>query len=109
MCFFIDQRDYNELNAATQPINLFNCKLNRIEDTTIQRDVIHLETADGAEYLFDAAGDENDEENLTTWFEKIQESSGSLIFSKSILTLKFSAINFNTDTKKNLRILIAFN
>ncbi|RNA37488.1 spectrin beta non-erythrocytic 1 isoform X3, partial [Brachionus plicatilis] len=77
MCFFIDKNDYNELNAATQPINLFNCKLNRIEDTTIQRDVIHLETEDGAEYLFDAAGDELDMEKFDLWMEKIVESSAS--------------------------------
>lgn len=76
MCFFIDKNDYNELNAATQPINLFNCKINRIEDTTIQRDVIHVETVDGAEYLFDAAGDELDFEKMDLWMEKIEESSG---------------------------------
>ncbi|CAF0717385.1 unnamed protein product [Brachionus calyciflorus] len=75
MCFFIDKKDYNELNAATQPINLFNCKLNQLEDTTIQRDVIHIETSDGAEYLFDAAGEENDIENLELWMAKMLESS----------------------------------
>lgn len=76
MYFFIDKKDYNELNAASQPINLFDCKINRIEDTTVQRDVIHVETADGAEYLFDAAGDEFDEEKLDLWLLKITESSG---------------------------------
>ena len=76
----MDQKDYNELNASTHPINLFQCKLDRLEDTTIQRDVIHLETADGAEYLFDAAGEENDLENLDIWLTKIEESSGKLLF-----------------------------
>jgi hypothetical protein len=82
MLFFIDKKDYNELNAATQPINLFNCKLYRLEDTTIQRDVIHLETADGAEYLFDPAGDENDVDNLELWMDKMMESSGKQRFLK---------------------------
>ena len=76
MCFFVDVRDYNQLNAACQPVNLYNCKLARLEDTTVQRYVIHLETADGAEYLFDAAGDQEDEEALEMWFARMQEASG---------------------------------
>jgi hypothetical protein len=77
MCFFANEKDYNELNATSQPINLFNCKLNRLEDTTIQRLVIHLETIDCAEYLFDVAGDENDQNYLEIWFAKILEASGN--------------------------------
>lgn len=76
MCFFIDKRDYNELNAAAQPINLFECRLNRLEDATVQRDVIHVETVDGAEYLFDAAGSENSDELFNVWYSKIAEASG---------------------------------
>lgn len=79
MCFFLNEQDYNELNATSVPINLYNCKLNRLEDTTIQRDVIHLETVDGAEYLFDAAGDENNEENLEFWYSKLYEASGTVL------------------------------
>ena len=79
MCFFLNEQDYNELNATSVPINLYNCKLNRLEDTTIQRDVIHLETVDGAEYLFDAAGDENNEENLEFWYSKLHEASGTVL------------------------------
>jgi spectrin beta len=77
MCFFVDLRDYNQLNAACQPINLYKCKLNRLEDTTLQRDVIHLETADGAEYLFDAAGDNEDDELFAMWLGRINEASGN--------------------------------
>jgi len=75
MCFFMDEADYNMLSASSNPINLFQCKLNRLEDTTIQRDVIHLETVDGAEYLFDPIGEENDENNLEFWFRKLSEAS----------------------------------
>jgi hypothetical protein len=76
MCFFEHEQDYNMLNATSMPINLYKCKLNRLEDTTIQRDVIHLETMDNAEYLFDAAGEDNNEHVLELWFEKISEASG---------------------------------
>ena len=76
MCFFDHERDYNLLNATSMPINLFQCKLNRLEDTTIQRDVIYLETVDGAEYLFDAIGDDNQEEHLEIWLEKMSEAAG---------------------------------
>lgn len=75
MCFFVDQRDYNELNAAVQPINLFECRLGKLEEPTLQRDVIHVETTDGAEYLFDAAGEHNDIELLNKWFAKIAQAS----------------------------------
>ena len=75
MCFFGYERDYNELNAATQPINLNNCKLNRLEDTTVQRDVLHLETVDGAEYLFDVSVENNNEEYLDLWANKITDAS----------------------------------
>lgn len=78
MCFFVDQRDYNELNAAAQPINLFECRLSRLEDTTLQRDVIHVETVDGAEYLFDAAGETNNPEFFNRWYSKIVEASGKI-------------------------------
>jgi hypothetical protein len=81
MCFFEHEKDYNMLNATSMPINLYKCKLNRLEDTTIQRDVIHLETVDGAEYLFDASGDDNHEHLLDMWFEKIAEASGMYIMS----------------------------
>lgn len=76
MCFFVEKRDYNELNAAAQPINLSECRMNRLEDTTLQRDVIHVETVDGAEYLFDAAGDENNHDAFNIWYEKIVDASG---------------------------------
>jgi hypothetical protein len=76
MCFFANERDCNDLNAMSYPINLYSCKLNKLEDTTIQRNVIHLETIDNAEYLFDAAGDDNDQEYLEFWFNKIFEASG---------------------------------
>ena len=76
MCFFEHEQDYNMLNATSTPISLFQCKLNRLEDTTIQRDVIHLETVDGAEYLFDAIGEDNQEQMLDMWLEKIYEASG---------------------------------
>ena len=80
MCFFANERDYNDLNATSYPINLYNCKLNKLEDTTIQRNVIHLETIDNAEYLFDAAGDDNDQDYLDFWFNKILEASGKYHF-----------------------------
>lgn len=76
MAFFASEKDYNELNAANQPINLYKCKLNKLEDATVQRDVLHLETVDGAEYLIDVAqGDDNSEENLDLWINKIIEAS----------------------------------
>lgn len=75
MCFFVNEKDYNELNAVSQPINLYKCSLNQIEDATLQRNVLHLETSDGAEYLFDAAGDENNLDNLELWRKSIIESS----------------------------------
>ena len=76
MCFFVDKRDYNELNAAAQPITLFECRLSRLEEPTLQRDVIHVETSDGAEYLFDAAGDDDNRELFDLWYNKIAEASG---------------------------------
>lgn len=78
MCFFIDKRDYNELNAAVQPINLFECRLSKLEEPTLQRDVVHVETTDGAEYLFDAAGDENNLDLFHLWYSKIAQASGKL-------------------------------
>lgn len=92
MCFFVNEKDYNDLNAASHPINLHGCKLNKLEDTTIQRDVIHLETVDGAEYLFDPTGDENNIQNFNLWIDKLNEASGNLLhLSLPILAL----INFN--------------
>jgi len=75
MCFFATQKDYNELNASNQPINLFNCKLNRLEDATVQRDVLHLETSDGAEYLVDVQADGDNEQIMEQWIQKITEAS----------------------------------
>ena len=80
MCFFASEKDYNELNAANQPINLYKCKLNKLEDATIQRDVLHVETLDGAEYLIDVAGDDHIEENLDIWINKVNDASSMYFF-----------------------------
>ena len=76
MCFFVNEKDYNDLNAAGQPINLYNCNISRLDDTTIKRAVIHVETSDGAEYLFDAAGEDCDNDAMELWLAKISEASG---------------------------------
>ena len=78
LCCFASEKDYNELNAANQPINLFKCKINRLEDATVQRDVLHLKTMDGAEYLVDVAGEQNDEKNLDLWSDKIIDASSKI-------------------------------
>ena len=72
MCFFVDKKDYNMLNAACAPVNLFNAKISVLQDPTIQRNVIHIETTDGAEYIFDA------EKNhaLDVWLDKMNEARG---------------------------------
>ena len=75
MCFFANEKDYNELNAAGQPVSLYHCKINRLDDTTLKRIVIHVETVDGAEYLFDAAGDDYNQELMMLWYSKINEAS----------------------------------
>ena len=94
MCLFASERDHNALHAATPPINLSGCALRRLEDATLQRHVIHVETADGAEYLFDAASnsdnhrddqedledlEEGEEEerqaNLELWLTRMSEAS----------------------------------
>jgi len=75
MCFFASEKDYNELNAANQPINLFNCKLNRLEDATVQRDVLHLEASDGAEYLIDVQGDSANDMAMDEWIRRITDAS----------------------------------
>lgn len=79
MCFFIDKRDYNELNAASQPINLFECRIYKLEEPTLQRDVIHVETTDGAEYLFDAAGLDNNAELFNLWFAKLTQAQSNFV------------------------------
>ena len=79
MCFFGSEKDYNELNAANQPINLFNCELNKLEDATVQRDVLHIVTVDGAEYLIDVANEHSDEDNLDIWIAKVTEASSKFI------------------------------
>lgn len=82
MCFFANEKDYNDLNAISQPLNLFKCNLNQLEDATLQRNVLHLETTDGAEYLFDAAGNENSQDNLQLWCDLIIEASSKSIIIK---------------------------
>lgn len=71
MCFFADRKDYNDLNAVCPPVNMFNAKLSVLQDPTIQRNVIHIETFDGAEYLFDC----EDVQDLNTWVERIAEAT----------------------------------
>lgn len=82
MCFFANEKDYNDLNAISQPINLFKCNLNQLEDATLQRVVLHLETSDGAEYLFDAAGEGINYDSLEQWRNCIIESSSKFIIEK---------------------------
>ena len=74
MCFFVDKKDYNMLNAACAPVNLYNAKMSILQDPTIQRHVIHIETSDGAEYIFDTEKDQA----LDIWLDKINEAGGKL-------------------------------
>jgi spectrin beta len=75
MCFFIDKKDYNDLNAACQPINLYNGKITLVPDTLLQRYVVQVETADGAEYSFDF----NNEDKLNLWAAKMKEARGQCL------------------------------
>ncbi len=71
MCFFIDKKDYNDLNAACQPINFYNAKISVLPDTMLQRYVVQVETNDGAEYSFDF----NNLDKLNLWTEKMNEAT----------------------------------
>ena len=94
MCFFGDESDYRQLQAAAPPVNLSACVCRRLEDATLCRDVLHVETADHAEYLFDATTPEQ----LDMWMQKIQDASSSSSSSAPI-TLTSTALGMCLSTK----------